>query len=98
MELSDITFKEVLQRNTINNSLQLSLKETGLLNVYSKSNNCKSIKSRLRRFFQTFLSNYKKESIVVLDTMLGIRQKKFKNKTVIEVSNPQTDFRFYQRI
>lgn len=97
MEISDITFKEVLEKATIDNSLQKSIKEFGLLNVHSKINNRNSIKSRLRRFFQTFLFSHR-ESTVILDTMLGIRQKKFKNKTIIEVSNPQTDYRFFKKI
>ena len=90
---SNATFKEVIKHNSINNSLKPSFREQGLNNITLRV----SKGGGFRRFCQSFLRNIN-SSVTILDTNIAIRQKKFKNKTILDVSNPQTDYKFYQKI
>ena len=57
-----------------------------------------TVKSRLRRFLQSVYGAEKRITKTRLKTNIGTHAKRFKNKTIIEVSNPQTDYKFLTRI
>lgn len=56
------------------------------------------LKQRLKKFLQSISHSHQRIDIIVLKTNIASHIKKFKNKQIIEVSNPQTDYRFYKRI
>jgi hypothetical protein len=96
MEFSNATLLEILKNQSIDNSLQESIRELGLLELKAKlKRNC--VKNRIRRFIQVCFKD-SKESTMLLDTMISVKQSKFKNKIIVEVSDPQTDYKFYKKI
>ncbi len=78
--------------------LPFNNEETGLLGLTIRISNKNSFKERMRRYFQTTLSRQVREEVTILNSGIAVRRKKFKNKTIIDVSNPQTDYKFFKRL
>jgi len=72
--------------------------ESTVLNLTLIFSRKKSLKNRIRRYFQTMLSTQKRIENTALKTSIGVTRITFKNKTIIEVSNPQTDYKFYKKL
>lgn len=72
--------------------------ESNVLNLTLIFSRKKSLKNRIRRYFQTMLSTQKRIENTPLKTSIGVTRITFKNKTIIEVSNPQTDYKFYKKL
>lgn len=72
--------------------------EDNLLNITKRKSKRNSLKNRIRCYLQTLFSTQIREVKQPLNTGIGVRRKKFKNKEIIEVSNPQTDYKFFKRI
>lgn len=72
--------------------------DDNLLNLSLRKSNRNSLKNRLRVYLQTVFSTEQRETKIALSSGIGVRRKKFKNKELIEVSNPQTDYKFFRKI
>jgi hypothetical protein len=69
--------------------------EKGVLNLTLRISKINTLKERLRRWLQTYIKV--RTEVTMLNSGIITLQKRFKNKTVIEVSNPQTDYNFYKK-
>lgn len=65
------------------------------LTVHRKSNN---LKSRFKRMAQAIAGGQKVKKIASLPTHIGTYGTKYKNKTIIEVGEPQNDYKFLKKI
>lgn len=86
-------FKMLLDRKE-----SLSIREDKLLTELTLIIKRRTIKNKIRKYLQNLFDLPLRQEFININNTLTTRQKKFKNKTIIEVSNPQTDYKFYKKI
>lgn len=86
-------FKMLLDRKE-----SLSIREDNLLTELTLIVKRKTIKNQIRKYLQNLFDLPLRQEFININNTLTTRQKKFKNKITIEVSNPQTDYKFYKKI
>lgn len=86
-------FKMLLDRKE-----SLSIREDKLLTELTLIVKKRTIKNQIRKYLQNLFDLHLRQEFININNTLTTRQKKFKNKITIEVSNPQTDYKFYKKI
>jgi hypothetical protein len=97
-ELTPREYNKIISLIRKKDKTVFSVSEESALNLNLVFSAKKSFKNRIRRYFQTMLNTQKRIENTPLKTNIGVTKTTFKNKTIIEVSNPQTDYKFYKRL